>query len=156
MLRNVGLVMSLKYVFGSRVFLESLLFFPHFEVNIAQLIVLVGHRQGRGSSYFHHIFEGHSGQLDRVFVLTVLNIEHGEKIIKFSDSRVVLSLPEGIFQLLHLVYLDCLLKVSLFDAPLDSQQTALGRIIGMWLQQYHVINAQMLKLIVLAVWDKIA
>jgi len=91
-----------------------------------------------------------------VFVLTVLNIEHGEKIIKFSDSRVVLSLPEGIFQLLHLVYLDCLLKVSLFDAPLDSQQTALGRIIGMWLQQYHVINAQMLKLIVLAVWDKIA
>ena len=80
----------------------------------------------------------------------------GEEIVELADCRVVLSLPEGIFQFLHLVYLNSLLDKLLLGAPLDSQQTAFGAAEGMGLQQDHVVNANMLELLVLAIGDEVA
>ena len=61
-------------------------------------------------------------------------VVNGEEIVELTDCRIVLSLPECIFQFLHLVYFNSLFHKFLLSAPLYSQQATFGTAEGVGLQ----------------------
>jgi hypothetical protein len=150
------LLVSEQYVFGEGVLLEGIFLPAHFEVDVAQLVVFVRHGQLCAADHLHDVFEGEFCELDALLVAADGSVVHGEEVVELADGGVVLSQPEGVLHLLHLVYFNCLLYKFLLDAPLDGQQAALGAVVAVRFQQHHVVYADVLELLVLAVWHEVA
>jgi hypothetical protein len=118
--------------------------------------VLVSHGKLINPKNFSDVLQGKHGEMNGVIVFSKRCIVHREEIIKLTNSWIVLTKPKGILYLLHFVDLQSLIGKLLFDTPFYGEKAQLDTVVCMRLKKHHIVNANMLELFMLAVWNEIA